>query len=93
MAEKVLFVDDDINLLTIIQRNFRKRFDITLADSPEGALDILQSEGPFGVIVSNLRMPRISGVELLTRAAAEWPDTIRILLTAEADAKAAIDAY
>lgn len=92
MVEKVLFVDDNPNLLTAIQRNLRKQFEVVTAASPAKALEHLRSEGPFGVIVSDLRMPQMNGVELLSRTAAEWPDTIRILLTGEADTRAAIAA-
>ena len=92
MVEKVLFVDDNTNLLTAIQRNLRKQFEIVIASSPAQALDLLRCERPFGVVVSDLRMPHMSGVELLSKTAAEWPDTVRILLTGEADTRAAIAA-
>ena len=92
MADKILFVDDNVNLLSAIQRNFRKQFDIVTASSPGQALALLQSEGPFSIIVSDLRMPGISGVDLLAKAAEEWPDTVRILLTGEADTQAAMAA-
>jgi response regulator RpfG family c-di-GMP phosphodiesterase len=92
MVEKVLFVDDNTNLLTAIQRNLRKQFEIVTASGPAQALELLRDESPFGVIVSDLRMPHMSGVELLARTAAEWPDTARILLTGEADTRAAIAA-
>jgi CheY-like chemotaxis protein len=92
MVEKVLFVDDNPNLLTAIQRNLRKQFEIVVAASPAQALELLRNESPFCVIVSDLRMPHMSGVELLSRTAVEWPDTVRILLTGEADARAAIAA-
>ena len=92
MVEKVLFVDDNTNLLTAIQRNLRKQFEIVIASSPAQALELLRDDSPFGVIVSDLRMPHMGGVELLSRTAAEWPDTVRILLTGEADTRAAIAA-
>lgn len=92
MVEKVLFVDDNTNLLTAIQRNLRKQFEIVVASSPAQALELLRNESPFCVIVSDLRMPHMSGVELLSRTAVEWPDTVRILLTGEADTRAAIAA-
>lgn len=92
MAEKILFVDDNLNLLNAIQRNLRKQFDIVIASSPGQALTVLQNEGPFSVLVSDLKMPGISGVDLLAKAAAEWPDTVRILLTGEADTQAAMAA-
>ncbi len=92
MVEKVLFVDDNPNLLTAIQRNLRKQFEIVVASGAAQALELLRNESPFGVVVSDLRMPHMSGVELLSRTAVEWPDTVRILLTGEADTRAAIAA-
>lgn len=92
MAEKILFVDDNANLLNAIQRNLRRQFDISIASNPGQALTILNDEGPFAVLVSDLRMPGISGVDLLAKTAMYWPDTIRILLTGEADMRSAISA-
>ncbi len=92
MADRILLVDDDANLLSGIQRNLRKQFDITTANGPGQALAALGTEGPFAAIVSDFKMPLMNGVELMARAAAEWPDTVRILLTGEADTKAAIAA-
>ena len=92
MADKILFVDDDANLLSGLQRTLRRQFDVVTANGPEQALGTLKTQGPFGVIVSDFKMPLMNGVELLGRTAAEWPDTVRILLTGEADTKAAIAA-
>lgn len=91
MSNKILFVDDDANILNAFQRNLRRDFDIATISSPEAALIALETES-FGVLVSDLKMPRMDGIELLTAAAAKWPDTVRILLTGEADTKAAIAA-
>ena len=92
MSDQILFVDDDPNLLSGIQRNLRKQFQIVTATGPSQALAVLGSQGPFALVVSDLKMPLMSGVELLARAATEWPDTVRILLTGEADMKTAIAA-
>jgi len=92
MSNQILFVDDDANLLSGIQRSLRKQFEIVTAAGPSQALALLGSQGPFAVIVSDLKMPLMNGVELLARAATEWPDTVRILLTGGADTNAAIAA-
>jgi FixJ family two-component response regulator len=91
MPSQILFVDDDVNILSAFQRNLRRDFEITTASSPEAALMALENQS-FSVIVSDIKMPRMSGVELLSLVAEKWPDTVRILLTGEADAKAAIGA-
>ena len=57
MTDKVLFVDDEENILHSIKRELRKRFEIHTAVSGAEALDILKNQGPFAVIVSDMRMP------------------------------------
>lgn len=89
---KVLFVDDDPNLLAGIRRQFHRRYDIDFAGGGKAALDKMQSAGPFAVVVSDMRMPEMDGVELLSTVAKEYPDAIRIMLTGNADQKTAIDA-
>lgn len=89
MGEKILFVDDDLNVLSAFRRTLRGRFQIETADSAAKALAILERDPSFAVIVSDYRMPQINGVEFLAQAAARWPDCVRILLTGEADTKAA----
>ena len=62
MTEKILFVDDEPNVLQSIQRQLRKRFELTTAEGGEEALRILKEQGPFAVIVSDMRMPGMNGV-------------------------------
>lgn len=92
MADKVLFVDDDPNVLSAFQRNLRRDFEIVTVPSPEEAIQTLEADPSFGVIVSDLKMPRMNGIELLTLTSGRWPDTVRILLTGEANTNAAIAA-
>ncbi len=89
MPEKVLFVDDDVNILSGFQRNLRNRFSVTTADSGEKALQILRMDSSFAVIVADFRMPVMNGVELFARTSAEWPHSVRVLMTGEADTRAA----
>ena len=92
MKHKVLFVDDEPNILDGYRRNLRKQFSITTATGGEDALALINSEGPFAVIVSDMNMPQMNGVELLTKAKALAPDTVRMMLTGNADQKTAVDA-
>ena len=85
MSEKILFVDDEPNVLQSIQRQLRKRFDMVTAEGGEEALRILKEQGPFAVIVSDMRMPGMNGVELLAQAKDLHPDTVRLMLTGNAD--------
>jgi response regulator RpfG family c-di-GMP phosphodiesterase len=92
MTEKILFVDDEINVLESIARQLRKRFPVKIACSGQEALQILKDEGPFAVIVSDMRMPGMDGVQLLSAVKDLYPDTVRLMLTGNADQETAIEA-
>jgi len=92
MNDKVLFVDDEENILHSIKRDLRKRFTIYTAGSGADALDILKKEGPFAVIVADMRMPLMDGIQLLTAVKDQYPETVRLMLTGNADQETAIEA-
>jgi len=92
MTKRILCVDDDPNVLRAFERQFRKQFDLYTAQGPEMGLERLNNDGPFAVLVSDLRMPVMDGIEFLVRARENWPDTVRIVLTGQADLKTAIAA-
>jgi len=89
---RILLVDDEVRVLDAMRRNLRTYFDITTATSGAEALDILQHQGPFAVLVSDLRMPGMGGLELLAEARKLAPDTTRVLLTGKTDLASAIAA-
>ena len=90
--EKILFVDDEPNILQSIQRQLRNRFTLQTAGSGDEALRILKEEGPFSVIVSDMRMPGMNGVDLLSRVKDSYPETVRLMLTGNADQETAMEA-
>ncbi|MCF7982068.1 MAG: response regulator [Pseudomonadales bacterium] len=92
MSKNILFVDDESNVLDAYRRNLRKQFNITTATSGAEGLTAIQTQGPFAVIVSDMRMPEMDGVEFLIKAKSLAPDTIRMMLTGNADQQTAIDA-
>lgn len=92
MTERILFVDDEDHILQSIKRQLRKRFQVSIAASGDVALQILQEEGPFAVIISDMRMPEMDGVQLLTKVRDRYPDTVRLMLTGNADQETAIEA-
>lgn len=92
MTEKILFVDDEENVLHSIKRELRKRFDIHTASGGIQALDILKNNAPFAVIVSDMKMPMMDGIELLSQVSDRYPDTVRLMLTGHADLDTAIEA-
>jgi response regulator RpfG family c-di-GMP phosphodiesterase len=92
MADKILFVDDEPNLLAGIQRQLRKHFAIETALGGEQGLEAVREQGPFSVVVSDLRMPGMDGIQFLSRVRKASPDTVRMMLTGNADLQAAIEA-
>ncbi|HEX4608984.1 MAG TPA: HD domain-containing phosphohydrolase [Urbifossiella sp.] len=88
----VLFVDDEPNVLAGFERHFRKRYAVATAPGGAEGLAALAAGGPFAVVVSDMRMPGMDGVEFLTRARAAHPDLVRVLLTGYADVSQAIGA-
>lgn len=92
MSEKILFVDDEANVLAAFQRQLRREFRINTALGGEQALRVMEQHGPFAVMVSDMRMPEMDGVQLLAEVRRRAPDTIRVMLTGNADRQTAIDA-
>lgn len=92
MVAKVLFVDDDINILEGFRRQLRNTLAMETAPGGKEGLEVLTREGPFSVIVSDLRMPGMDGVQFLSRAREIAPESVRILLTGYAELETAIDA-
>jgi len=92
MLKRILFVDDDPRVLQAFERQFYKQFDIRTAIGPELGLQVLSSDGPFAAVVSDLRMPGMNGIEFLTRVRQAAPDTVRVMLTGDADLSAAMSA-
>jgi len=88
---KILFIDDDHNLLAGLRRHLRNLFNARFLDSPAEALEILKKENDITVIISDMRMPLMNGVELFEKAISISPNTIRIMLTGNADLQTAID--
>lgn len=87
---RILFVDDEQRVLTSMRAMFRRDYEVHLASSGAEALALLREQA-FDVVVSDQRMPEMTGVELLREARALAPKSMRILLTGYADL-AAIEA-
>ncbi len=88
---KLLYVDDEGNNLTALKATYRREFEVHTANSATDGLKLLE-EHPIEVIISDQRMPNMTGVEFFELVKEKYPDTIRILLTAYADIEAVIDA-
>jgi response regulator RpfG family c-di-GMP phosphodiesterase len=92
MKPKILFVDDDPNILAAYRRNLRHEFEVDTTLGGALALAALETQGPYAVVVADMRMPSMDGIELLKRVQALCPDTIRIMLTGNADQRTAREA-
>jgi HD-like signal output (HDOD) protein len=87
---RILFVDDEPMVLKGLQRTLRKmraEWEMTFASSSKEALDILGAE-PYDVIVSDLRMPEMDGVQLLAEVKSKHPEVIRIILSGQVEQEA-----
>lgn len=85
MSKKVLVVDDEESILKGIQLHLGRKFDLSLANGPEEALQLVRSKGPYDVIVSDMRMPVMDGASLMRKIKEGNPQTLCILLTGHAD--------
>lgn len=82
---KILVVDDEPDNLDLLYRTFYREFEVLRAESGHEALNVLAQEGEVAVIISDQRMPSMSGTEFLSLTATQYPDTIRIILTGYTD--------
>jgi len=92
MSEKILFVDDDVKVVSALQRSLYRSYEIEITGGPEDALAAIAESTGFAVVVSDLRMPGMSGTDFLARVKELAPETVRILLTGCTDIDAAIAA-
>ncbi|GAA4085962.1 response regulator [Mucilaginibacter panaciglaebae] len=91
MAIGVLYIDDEVNNLNSFKAAFRRDFEIFTASSAKEGRKILDTQ-EIGVIITDQRMPGMTGIEFLESILPVYPDTIRILLTGFSDINAVMDA-
>ena len=96
LAEKsklrLMVVDDESDNLDLLYRTFRREFEVFKAASALEALKVLDREGEMSIIISDQRMPKMSGIEFLSRTVEPFPDTIRIVLTGYTDVEDLVSA-
>ncbi|HEX8703679.1 MAG TPA: sigma-54 dependent transcriptional regulator [Myxococcaceae bacterium] len=81
----LLYVDDEPSNLELFRLHYEEGFAVRTASSAQEALGLLERER-IGLILTDERMPGMSGIELLGRVAERWPDTVRVIVSAYADA-------
>jgi len=89
---RILCVDDDPDVLKGLGRVLGNRYRVTTATCAGDALTAIQASAEFAVVVSDLHLPQVDGVELLTRIRGISPDTVRVLLTGHAEIDDAVGA-
>lgn len=92
MNEKILFVDDEPDVLATFQRNLRREFEIVTATSGQEGLAAIDRQGPFAVVVSDLRMPGMDGTQFLAQVRFRSPDSVLMLFTGYVDVQTAFEA-
>src|SRR5687767_216676 len=90
MQEKILFVDDEPQILAALRFSLGQKFNLTTAHDADAGLHVLTNDGPFAVVISDLEMPGMSGVQFLETVKARSPDSVRLMLTSKADLESAI---
>ena len=94
MAEKkikILYVDDELNNLISFKATFRLKYHVMVAQSGDEAIKMLESKN-VEIIITDQRMPNMTGIEFLEKVLVKFPDPMRILLTGYSDLNAVIDA-
>ncbi len=89
--QRILFVDDDENLLMALRRQLRGKFDLLTAAGGKSALEMFE-ENSIAVCVADMQMPNMNGLEFLEKVQKISPDTVRIMLTGNADQATAVNA-
>ena len=87
----ILYVDDELDNLVAFRAVFRRHYTIYSAQSGEEAIEMLRNQ-KIDLIISDQRMPKMTGVELIEQVRIEYPDMIRMILTGYSDVQAIVDA-
>jgi response regulator RpfG family c-di-GMP phosphodiesterase len=87
----ILYIDDEIHNLNAFKASFRRVYNVFTATSAEEAVKLLE-EQEFHIIISDQRMPKMTGIEFFESILEKYPEPIRMLLTGYADINAVVDA-
>lgn len=91
-GSKILLVDDEINILNSHRRTLRNEFSFDVALGGSEALELISQGNKYAVIVTDMQMPNMNGLELLEEVRKVSPDTVRMMLTGNADQGTAVNA-
>ena len=88
MSEKVLFVDDEPQVLDGYRRQLGRKYRMDCASGGEEALERISADGPFAVVISDMNMPGMNGIQFLSKVRALAPETDPIIFTGTGQATA-----
>jgi response regulator RpfG family c-di-GMP phosphodiesterase len=91
MTTRVLFVDDDPDVRAMVADALADEFQLTMVSGGAEALEALEAS-MYAVVLSDLRMPGMNGIQLLAEVCKRWPETVRMVLTSDTDFTAAMEA-
>ena len=89
---KVLIVDDELPVLLVLKRRLNQLYDISVALNARSALEMLEANGPFSVVITDMHMPGGNGLDFLSEVRTISPDTSRIMLTGDLDRETTLNA-
>jgi CheY-like chemotaxis protein len=92
MTERVLLVDDEPLVLEGLKRQLRKKVEVESATSGREGLAVIERSGPFAVVVSDMRMPEMNGSQFLEQVHKRSPDSVRMILSGQAEIESTIAA-
>ncbi len=92
MSNQVLFVDDDVSLLSTMKRNLDLDFTVHTAEGGEVALEVVQRLGDFSVVVVDMQMPKMNGIQTIAMLREKMPKAVFLMLTGNQDLSTAIQA-
>jgi len=92
MDRKIMLVDDDELVLSSYKRVLHREYKMTTVQGAETALEMFKAKGDYAIIISDMRMPGMNGIQLLSKIKEISPDTVRMMLTGFADFNTAIEA-
>jgi len=88
----ILYVDDELDNLELFRLQFGDEYDLITANSAKEGLEILKSNSNISIILTDERMPEMTGIEFLEKVVVDWPDTIRIIVSAYSDSQRLLNA-
>ena len=90
MNYKILYVDDDPNILAACKRSLGRKLSIATAPTGAEGLKIIRKDGPFAVVLSDMRMPEMDGIEFICAVRQQAPDTVCMMRTGNSDQETAM---